>query len=978
MHGGHGTFLSSLAALSILTLTSHHPAHQAHSTLILHHSRAAARLVPAPRNHHILCREHGTHVQVHDLFGNMPVRVKQRAFMCDEREQQKLWEKLSNQLVALILAWGRPVTLALKNPEGIKKLSIRGSGDPSVIPSGVGYHPNLFDISIIRSVLSQAGYIEPIDWSSWIETSVLTSSVSIRGAISLQPAPSKRVQFISLGIHHVDSDLDKFIYDEVNHKFASSDFGKLEGNSEIEESPRKGKDKQFKQSGFTTKQLKGGGKSADRWPMFFIRIDLLGGPNRRLKRHFDWERESSLLDINCALGAMITGFLNDHHFRPHAKRQKLFGKTYNLPSHSPSKDRSVAKSPHASPAKGSSPARTCSDTVSSPGNHQLPPDRAKMVSSNHSEDSENGVNLQRKPVFGSIQRRESMQHNLYFENSFSTWSRIKSGKSEKLDDMLSQQYRQQPKRKLLAKAKAVIDHTSFRNPLNEAKDPVMKPMREAAEHSEQNEDRMSDHDSEAKAMSHNGASPEVDPVGTIDTKMNHAPEEIIEWTNPISGAVILLSARTGLEVRRPRAASESEIMMSHTQNRRLGKPMIINGLSDPLANLKEDSWVSKFLKSWNNPVFKLCEESIPLLSFEGHSDASSGSLHGRLHPCSDFNMQKAFTESSSFSNARFSKDALSRSTFIAQVDRKFILVCMHLSTEKGETDDSRSRYQRFLVLIDQHAADERIRVEGLLAGLCRGPTQETSVVEGAIHPQSAIATMILAKPITFTIRHSESSIFRTYAFHFAEWGILYSLGPPTESKNVQPKSSQLTVRALPETIAERCRADTKLLIDLLRTEVWKCKDVGLGSKISAAERSSVSPSPSSKAITCDAGQGQACLDWPRRIGNCPRGILDMINSRACRSAIMFNDALTGEECKVLLKRLAQCAFPFQCAHGRPSMVPLVRLGEGEGDGFGLARRLLRSRDEEGTRDVERDFRGAWKSWMEERKRGKEDIAHHEA
>jgi DNA mismatch repair protein MLH3 len=43
-------------------------------------------------------------------------------------------------------------------------------------------------------------------------------------------------------------------------------------------------------------------------------------------------------------------------------------------------------------------------------------------------------------------------------------------------------------------------------------------------------------------------------------------------------------------------------------------------------------------------------------------------------------------------------------------------------------------------------------------------------------------------------------------------------------------------------------------------------------------------------------------------------------------AIMFNDPLTTEECLDLVRRLAACAFPFQCAHGRPSMVPLVHLG----------------------------------------------------
>ena len=41
---------------------------------------------------------------------------------------------------------------------------------------------------------------------------------------------------------------------------------------------------------------------------------------------------------------------------------------------------------------------------------------------------------------------------------------------------------------------------------------------------------------------------------------------------------------------------------------------------------------------------------------------------------------------------------------------------------------------------------------------------------------------------------------------------------------------------------------------------------------------------------------------------------------------MFNDPLTLEQCEYLVKRLTDCAFPFQCAHGRPSMVPLVDLG----------------------------------------------------
>jgi DNA mismatch repair protein MLH3 len=38
---------------------------------------------------------------------------------------------------------------------------------------------------------------------------------------------------------------------------------------------------------------------------------------------------------------------------------------------------------------------------------------------------------------------------------------------------------------------------------------------------------------------------------------------------------------------------------------------------------------------------------------------------------------------------------------------------------------------------------------------------------------------------------------------------------------------------------------------------------------------------------------------------------------------MFNDGLTRAQCERLVAQLARTAFPFQCAHGRPSVVPLA-------------------------------------------------------
>ena len=49
-------------------------------------------------------------------------------------------------------------------------------------------------------------------------------------------------------------------------------------------------------------------------------------------------------------------------------------------------------------------------------------------------------------------------------------------------------------------------------------------------------------------------------------------------------------------------------------------------------------------------------------------------------------------------------------------------------------------------------------------------------------------------------------------------------------------------------------------------------------------------------------------------------------SRFCvTGAIKFGDELTVEQCASVLRRLARCRLPFQCAHGRPSCVPLYNI-----------------------------------------------------
>ena len=64
----------------------------------------------------------------------------------------------------------------------------------------------------------------------------------------------------------------------------------------------------------------------------------------------------------------------------------------------------------------------------------------------------------------------------------------------------------------------------------------------------------------------------------------------------------------------------------------------------------------------------------------------------------------------------------------------------------------------------------------------------------------------------------------------------------------------------------------------------------------------------------------------------PRTVLEHLGTQACRGAIMFGQALPLARCSQLLHDLAQCRAPFQCAHGRPSLVVLCQAGIARGVG----------------------------------------------
>lgn len=922
--------------MSLLAITSHHHAHRSSASLVLHHTKPAARLVPAPDHHQLFNREHGTKVNVHDLFGNMPVRVKQRGLlMSSDKEHTREWDSMRRSIVGLSLAWKNPVNAIIRNQAVKRKMTLtyrnsaltyRNSALEETTADPQCSKP--LDLSWICSLLTQAGYIEQNDRKAWIKTSARTPFITIRGAFSLQPVPTKRIQFISLGIRLVGGDTGgSVLYDEVNRKFALSSFGNSEDSSDDEVAKKKkNKDNRYKEDGHTNKQLRGGGKGVDRWPMFVIRIELQRCMSGRIGGRETLEQESTLSSIVKVLGAMTTEFLSDHHFRPRKQRK----------GRRPVANQGISGSPAGDQQALAKEASTSLSFATAPGSRPQSTQPASRASVSN-----------RYPAFGEDELNSPiplpnfrLDRTQYVQEGFNTWSRIKSGTARVVEDgFLADCTRSTTSRQgkglhydgLGAEARLVHERVKCSVPNNLSAGALQLDVPDIQS---------------SPGGTHGMASELV----AGEFQMNPEAEDTITWIDPTTKASMVLNARTGQVVPLSSKRSCFAAGMSHDgalprMTTKAGFDRLTRRASIPVVP-KAGSWASDFLKNWDNPVFSpSIEPGIPQVSFEGPTQEDPGIAHGGHRRCSNLDIERAFSEPSSAFSARIPKAGLKKARVISQLDKKFILLLMDASPHSQSESKTIADEQQVLVLVDQHAADERVRVESLLTELCAEPSPETLRMTWPLDQKPAVAIDLLSKPLKFPVKSCEYRLLTAHAQHFADWGILYDLSSACHagSTSMESPRQMIIVKALPPVIAERCRMEPKLLIEILRKEIWKRDEHGRRAK------------PPSSCIPDDNGD----LDkgsWLNCITSCPQGILDMLNSRSCRSAIMFNDQLEIGECETLVRRLAECHFPFQCAHGRPSLVPLVAVG----DEWGF-----------GCREAEGDegFVGAWRRWTAEERQG---------
>ncbi|CAH2352797.1 DNA mismatch repair protein Mlh3p [[Candida] railenensis] len=224
----------------------------------------------------------------------------------------------------------------------------------------------------------------------------------------------------------------------------------------------------------------------------------------------------------------------------------------------------------------------------------------------------------------------------------------------------------------------------------------------------------------------------------------------------------------------------------------------------------------------------------------------------------------------STSNITFKRQDLKEYNFkvIRQLDKKFILLT--------------TREPFALLAIDQHACDERIRYERLLKTLIEEIKDKTIDICVPLKTEVDLAY--------YGVEDREA--FAANLSHFQTWGVKYKV-----------EGNGLVITHLPRIIIDKlCSGFTTELSKYLLQYVYEIEN-----KLKT---------PISRTIDL--------VPWYENIRNLPKVLIDIISTKACRSSIVFGTELTTAEMNHLVLTLGECEYPFQCAHGRPSIVGVAK------------------------------------------------------
>ncbi|XP_037688206.1 DNA mismatch repair protein Mlh3 isoform X4 [Choloepus didactylus] len=267
--------------------------------------------------------------------------------------------------------------------------------------------------------------------------------------------------------------------------------------------------------------------------------------------------------------------------------------------------------------------------------------------------------------------------------------------------------------------------------------------------------------------------------------------------------------------------------------------------------------LQSLFSEWDNPVFARYPEVAVDVS-SGQAESLAVKIHNILYPY------------------RFTKEMIHSMQVLQQVDNKFIACLMSTKTEEnGEAGGN------LLVLVDQHAAHERVRLEQLIID-----SYEKQQPQGS--GRKKLLSSTISPPLEVTVTEEQRRLLWCYHKNLEDLGLEFIFPDTSDSLVLVGKVPLCFVeREANELRRGRSTVTKNIVEEFIREQVELLQTIG--------------------GIQ----------------GTLPLTVQKVLASQACHGAVKFNDGLSLKECYRLIEALSWCQLPFQCAHGRPSMLPLA-------------------------------------------------------
>ena len=310
----------------------------------------------------------------------------------------------------------------------------------------------------------------------------------------------------------------------------------------------------------------------------------------------------------------------------------------------------------------------------------------------------------------------------------------------------------------------------------------------------------------------------------------------ILWADPATGETFIIDARTGNSY--PQLAPEAPTRDDTSAQPAARSRRSLGTLGRGSAT-EAPAWMAEALQA--NEAYQLTESKIRSVAVPAEVTQRHACDHGPVHSQTSrlFNRladgdQRSFMPWDAPQLARFSREDLRTARVLGQVDRKFVACTMQPSRYQatadtgggGAGDGEPGMGGRVLVLVDQHAADERIRVERFFRDVCEGflsyrgrPPSGSGFGSGETREGAdGVRTRKVDPPANVLLTKVEAeriALSQDVRGAFARWGIEFARAAAVPPGPVPMRAGdrgadeaayvQVAVMAVPEVVADKVR-----------------------------------------------------------------------------------------------------------------------------------------------------------------------------